>query len=170
MANKNKRQNGVKEKQKYKKPFTVQDQQDADLGASPTKKAQVIPPPLPPVKKAVAKQNNNASVLKLPGKWVSKRITEQVEIFASFDAQDQFMTMRLRRSNKNAEIQMEDGSVVLVRDIWPCKAESVHIYWPIRPMPLSWLNPRLHEERLKQKQLAESSNPTLKDANKIVDN
>lgn len=75
----------------------------------------------------------------LTGEWEMKRVDSNHTIYASFDAQNQFITIHGRKSGKTVKIKLKDAGVIEVNDIWPGKPESVKIMWPTRQIPIAWL-------------------------------
>ena len=75
----------------------------------------------------------------MSGQWVSKKVTQKVRLYASFDAKAQFMTNEGIKTGVHTRVRMEDGSEQEVRDIQDASAEAVHIYWPNRKMDRGWL-------------------------------
>ena len=104
---------------------------------------------------------------RLPGTWEMRHATSGIDIYASWDAQLQFMTKKGAKTTANYKIALITGKVdaegkpvlnqIVIRNCQTCEPEVVRIYWPNKSMPMKWCNPKQwaakEKERLEREAL-----------------
>jgi hypothetical protein len=75
----------------------------------------------------------------LPGTWDYRRIGAGVTVYASPDAQEQFMTKIGVKSPRSVRIRLKDGQLIEVDNILDLSPQALRAAWITFPMVTEWI-------------------------------